>query len=298
MADRDTSRVAPGASRIKPGSLHAALAKYFGCVAFVNGLASASQKSRRWLLEKFAANTGEHNAVPRGERQLTTLTHEALAKILGKMNPHPRRSLLKALRHFAQWAKTEGLIQHDPTDGMKLGRVPKTGGYYSWQESDIAKFEAVHVVGSKERLAFAIMLYTGLRRSDAIRLGPQHVRNGMVEFAPQKTSRSTGFTLRCPLHPELAKVIAVVPVIGSSTFLVSERGKPFGDAGCDVIQISAITGHRDLRELQVYVADRDQRLAAERAIAAMPGGSKGEQKLPNSTARFGKSARKSGKIKG
>ena len=65
-----------------------------------------------------------------------------------------------------------------------------------------------------------------------------------------------------------------------------------------MIQISAITGHRDLRELQVYVADRDQRLAAERAIAAMPGGSKGEQKLPNPTVRFGNSAKRSRKIKG
>ena len=154
----------------------------------------------------------------------------------------------------------------------------------------------------------------------------------MIEFVPQKTSRSTGFTLRCPVHSELAKVIASTPVVGSSTFLVSERGKPFGasgfsgfmrtacnkaglreasshglrkacarrlaDAGCDVIQISSVTGHRDLRELQVYVADRDQRRAAERAIAAMPGGSKGEQKLPNPTARFGNSAKRSRKIKG
>ena len=75
------------------------------------------------------------------------------------------------------------------------------------------------------------MLYTGLRRADAIRLGPQHVRNGVIEFVPQKTSRSTGFTLRCPVHSELAKVIAGTPVVGSSTFLVSERGKPFGASG-------------------------------------------------------------------
>ncbi len=147
------------------------------------------------------------------------------------MNPHPRRTLLKALRHFGQWAKVDGLMQHDPTAGMKLARVPKTDGFYSWTERDVEKFEARHPVGSKERLAFAIMLFLGLRRADAILIGPQHIRDGMVAFKPQKTERSTGFTLVCPVHPELARVIAASPLIGAQTFLVSERGKPFGASG-------------------------------------------------------------------
>ena len=257
-------------------------------------------------LEKFAREHGEHNATPRGERQLATLTPQGLEKILGKMNPHPRRSPLKALRHFGQWAKAERLVQHDLTAGMKLGRVPKTVAIIQVR-ARYREIEAAHPIGSKERLALAIMLYTGLRRSDAIRFGPQHVHDGMIEFVPQKTESSTGFTLRCRIHPELAKVIAGTSLIGAASLLVSERGKSFGpsgfsgfmraacnkaglpecsshglrkacarrlaDAGADVLVIASITGHADLRELQVYIRNRDQRLAAERAVAAMPGGS-------------------------
>ena len=68
------------------------------------------------------------------------------------------------------------------------------------------------------------------------------------------------------------------------------------DAGCDVVVVAAITGHRDLRELQVYIADRDQRLAAQRAIAAMPG-SNGEQVIAKPPTQFGKSAKKLHNIK-
>ena len=59
----------------------------------------------------------------------------------------------------------------------------------------------------------------------------------------------------------------------------------------DVVAVAAITGHKDLRELQVYIADRDQRLAAARAVAAMRG-PEGERKLANSPIQFAKSAKK------
>ena len=87
MGDDDApARIRPGASRVKSGSLHAALAKYYASVAFTIQLAPASQRSRRGVLEKFAREHGEHNTVPRGERQLATLTPQALEKILGKIS--------------------------------------------------------------------------------------------------------------------------------------------------------------------------------------------------------------------
>jgi len=327
----EAPRITIGAKLRKAGSLGSALGLYFGSVAFTAELAADTQRSRRSTLEKFARRTTERSSVPLGERQLATLDAGHFAKIVGTMPLHPRRNLIKAIRHFAKWACTEGLIHTDPTAGMKIGRAPKSKGFRPWDETDIAKFEAAYPIGSKQRLAFSIMLFLGLRRSDVVRFGPQHVRDYRVNFTPKKTSRSTGFTLQCPLHPELAKIIAATPVIGTTSYLISERSKPFtvsgfsgfmsracedaelpeannhglrkaclrrlADAGCDVLILQSISGHADLKELMPYIADRDQRLAAERAVAAQIG-TKGGQELPNRQPAFGKKAKNLRQIKG
>jgi integrase len=107
----------------------------------------------------------------------------------------------------------------------------KTDGFYTWSDDDVLKFEAHHPLGSKARLALALLLYTGLRRSDAIRVGPQNVRNGMIEIVPEKTKDERPQLTFKPVLPELAEVIAATPTIGLKTYLVSSFGKPFTPAG-------------------------------------------------------------------
>jgi integrase len=50
----------------------------------------------------------------------------------------------------------------------------KSAGFRTWSEDEIATFEAHHPVGSKTRLALALLLYTAQRRSDVVRMGRQH----------------------------------------------------------------------------------------------------------------------------
>jgi integrase len=69
-----------------------------------------------------------------------------------------------------------GLRGEDPTAGVR-GPKFRSDGFYTWTEEDIAAFEATHPVGSRARLALALGLYTGQRRSDVVRMGRQHVRD-------------------------------------------------------------------------------------------------------------------------
>jgi integrase len=46
------------------------------------------------------------------------------------------------------------------------------------------------------------------------------------------------------------------------------------DAGCDPIEIAAITGHASLREVQRYCETRDRKLAAKRAMGKLITGTK------------------------
>jgi integrase len=66
---------------------------------------------------------------------------------------------------------------------VKAIRV-KSEGFHSWTVSEIEQFERHHPIGSRARLAFALLLYTGQRRGDVIRMGPQHVRGGAVLAIP------------------------------------------------------------------------------------------------------------------
>jgi integrase len=113
----------------------------------------------------------------------------------------------------------------DPTRDVKAVKV-KSDGFHSWSEAEIEQFEVRHPVGSKARLALALLLYTGQRRSDVVTMGRQHIRDGFTHVRQQKT----GAELDIPIMPELQAIIGDTPK-DNLTFLVTQFGKPFTPAG-------------------------------------------------------------------
>jgi integrase len=176
----------------------------------------------------------------------------------------------------------------------------KTTGYRTWSEAEIGRFEDAHPIGSKARLAFALLLYTGQRRGDVIRMGPQHVHNDVLTIDQRKTEGSEEAHLEIPLHPKLREIIEATPTIGVKTFLVTHFGKPYtapgfgnwfrarcdaagcsdvsahglrkatarrlAEIGCSANQIAAITGHASLSEVQRYTKAADRKRMAREAM--------------------------------
>jgi integrase len=304
-----------GASRTAAGSVDHVIASYYASSAFAS-LAPLTQRHRRFILEKFRV---EH-----GAKRFAMLQREHVVRIIGKLRPFAQKEWVKTIRHMNKFALDTGMITTDPTAGVKPARAPKSTGFKTWEEQDIAAFEAHFPVGSVPRLAFAIMLFTGLRISDSVRLGAQHIRNGVVSIRPQKTSRTTAVEVHIPLHPQLVEIIRKTPS-RQLTFLVGKRGKPLSAAvlgnmvrdWCDEIglsqlsahglrkaagrrlaeagatekEIAAILGDTDPRAVAIYTRGADgKKLAAagiEKVVAAF-GGAKHERQLPNSVTRFGK----------
>ena len=64
-----------------------------------------------------------------------------------------------------------------------------------------------HPVGTKARLALALLLFTGQRRADVIQLGRQHVRNGKLTFTQRKGRHRKPKQLTLPILPVLQRVI-------------------------------------------------------------------------------------------
>jgi integrase len=135
------------------------------------------------------------------------------------------------------------MIAADVTQGIKLPRI-KSDGRHTWTEDEITAFEATHAIGTKALLAFALTLYTGQRVGDVVRMGLQHVRDGVITVRQQKT----GAELAIPVHPHLRAVLDATPS-GNLTFL------------------AAISGHATLREVERYTKAADQQRLARNAMA-------------------------------
>lgn len=279
--------VAIGASkRSKLGSVSAAIAEFYGSQAF-RSLTGGSPAKRRAILERFRDN---HGQLP-----LASLPKEFIVALLDTMPPHAALNWLKAFRHFFRWCVTRKLVHNDPTLGIRL-KVPKSDGHHTWNEDEIAAFEARHPIGSKARLALALGLYTAQRRGDVVHIGRQHIRDGVLTVRQQKG----GAMLAIPLHPELAAIIAATP-IGHLTLLTTQSGKSYGandftdqfrswcnaaglpqrcvfhglrkaalthlaDAGCTAHELAAISGHKTLSEVERYTKATNQARLARAAM--------------------------------
>ena len=281
-------RTAIGGGRIKPGSVAAVVAEYLDSQQFFGSKSAGTQRMRRGILERFRAAYGE--------RPFALLPAEWIEALLDAKPPHAARSWLVTLRSLCQFAVKRGWLRADPTANIKQRSI-KGDGYHTWTEDEIAQFETHHPVGTKPRLALALLLYTAQRRGDIVKIGRQHIRDGVLTVKQEKT----GVTLAIPVHPHLQAVFDATP--GEHlTFLITATGKPYGgnafteqfrnwcdaaglprrckphglrkaacrrlaEAGCSANEIMAISGHATMKELVRYTKAADQARLARNAMA-------------------------------
>lgn len=136
--------------------------------------------------------------------------------------PAQARNFLDAMRGLFRWAHEAGHVKSDPTAGVKNPARPKTGGFPVWSEADVDAYESRWPIGTKERVWLAVLLYSGLRRGDAVKVGRQHVKDGTIALRTEKT----GQVVTIPILPELAEVLATGPC-GQLTFICGASGRPF-----------------------------------------------------------------------
>src|SRR5262245_61796961 len=271
-----------------PGTVRALAVSYFNSSDF-SSLKPSSQAIYRGLIDRFCIQYGD-NRVAGLKRAHVMRLMAARAERPGAAN-----ALRKVLRALMKHAVEIGLRSDDPTCNVRAIRV-KSDGFHTWNDDEIAQFEKRHPTGTPARLALALLLYTGQRRSDVVRMGPQHIRNGVLGVRQQKT----GFELAIPVHSTLAAVIAETPTY-HLTFLTNQFGRPFtagyfgqwfreqcdmaglrhcsahglrkaaarrlAEAGCTAHEIAAITGHASLKEVARYTEAADRRRLAASAMA-------------------------------
>jgi integrase len=275
-------------TRSKQGTIAAAVAAYLDSQLHFGSRARSTQANYRSILNRFRDKYGHE--------RLAGMPSTFVAAVISPLPPQTARMWLKTLRAFCEFAVSQGLLKADPIPGVKLPKLKSTGGHHTWTDAEIAQYEVRHPIGSDARLALALGLYTVQRRADVIRMGRQHIRNGMLHVKQRKT----GVELDLPVRPELAAILATSN--GKLTFLTKKNGKPYSEtdlsmvfrvwcdeaglpkrcvfhglrkagcrilahAGCSPHEIQAWSGHGTLKEVERYTKAVEQDRLAQNAFA-------------------------------
>jgi integrase len=212
---------APPSGAPKAHTLAWALDRYRNSSAW-GGLSTATRRQRENIYRAVIKTAGIVLL-----RDISTATIRAGRERRAE-TPHAANNFLKAMRAFFGWAAEIGLVRTDPTKGVKL-LIGKNDaeGFHTWSQEELDRFEAHWPLGTRQRLAFDLMLYTGLRRGDAVRVGRQHLRDGMIILRTEKHRRGKpAEQVAIPILEPLAESLAASKT-GDLTYLVTDAGQPW-----------------------------------------------------------------------
>lgn len=196
------------------GTLAWLLGQYRADVAWATRLRPGTRRQRESIFQQVLKTAGEE---PFGE---ITQDDILAGRDRRAHTPGQARSYLQAMRGLFRWAKEAKHVRIDPTADIPYPQQPKNDGFRPWSEDDYRAYEARWRRGTRQRVWLDVLAYTGLRRSDAVRLGPSHVRAGEIK------TEKTGTVVPVFILPELQCTLDAGPV-GDLTFIVSSDGLPF-----------------------------------------------------------------------
>lgn len=203
----------PPPDKAAAGTLRWLVERYRDSAAW-SSLSVATRRQRENILRPILEASGHHPAAKITRKEIVA------GRDRRRATPAQARHFIDTMRGLFQWAVEADLVKTDPTDGVRAPQA-KGAGFPAWTDDDMEAFEARWPLGTRQRLAYALLLYTGLRRGDAVRAGRQHVRDGVLRIKTEKT----GIEVSIPILPDLAAALDAGPK-GDLTFIVGEKGSP------------------------------------------------------------------------
>lgn len=261
-----------------------------------NRLSVATKRQRENIMVGVLAKIGARPFVS------VTKAHISTSRDDRGDTPSQARNFLDAVRGLFRWALEANHIRIDPTAGVTNLEREKTQGFLIWEEEEIDRYYERWPIGTKERVWIDILLFTGQRRGDAVKLGRQHIRDGVATFRTQKSRKMVEVTI--PILPVLKTTLDAGPC-ADLAFICGKNRKPltketFGnmfkaackaagidqakkaahglrkvaatraaDNGATVHQLMAIFGWMDVKTAQIYTQNADRRRLSKAAITTL-----------------------------
>ena len=300
-----SEKTGDNSNKTRRGSLKELCEAYYVTSEF-RRLDDRTKRVRRNILDDLCRRHGAKPASRMEPRHVRQLRDEKTDR------PEAANAVVKALRQVFAAGVSNDFVSTNPAREVPYFHGGSQG-YHSWTAEEISAFEKNYPIGTRARLALALLLYTGQRRSDVVKLGRQHLRAGSLKFTQHKNRKSKPVTLEIPIIPALQSIIDASPC-GDLTFLVTKFGRPFtssgfgnrfrqwcndaglrhcsahglrkaaaarlAELGASEHEIMAVTGHRTSKEVSRYTRGARQRVLAGRAMARLTADQTANKSVP------------------
>lgn len=245
----------PAPSGPAPDSLRALADAYMASPAFRSGLSEVTKTARRQAIDRLLETLTPVGRIPRahvaardlGRKHVLAIRDEAAA------TPETANIRVKVLRYmfaYAVDAEWPGVAVNPAREVKLLAPAVKTdakgdtySGHREWTMGEVERFLDFYRDDAAAYLAASLLLYTGARASDAVRLGPQHKttidwRGQPVECLRFRVTKGAGKRTRegkrvveavVPIVPELAAALRRARP-GALVYLTGEHGGPWASA--------------------------------------------------------------------
>jgi integrase len=233
-------------------------------------------------------------------RELPKAAARNVIEAIGATRPGMANSTRAALSNVMAYAIAIGVRADNPFVGLERYRL---GTHHTWTDAELAQFQRHWPLGTRERLAFALLLYTAQRGGDVVKMVRNDIVEGYIRVAQDKARKGTTNELMIPIHPALARALKAGPVVGMQHLITDARGRPLrgltklietaaeraglpshcvahglrkaalrriAEHGGTTKEIAAVSGHRSLSEIEHYTRAADQVRLAMAAVAKLP----------------------------
>lgn len=234
-----------------------------------------------------------------GHRSATLMTADHAEKIInkiGQVRPGMGNLTLSVMRRVMKLAIKQKLRKDNPFLAIEAFKV---GEHHTWTDAELDQFEAKWRPGTRQRLAYALLLHTGQRVGDVAKMKRADISEGMIYVVQEKT----GAKVWIPIAPELERAMKAYPAKGLN-LIGDPYGRPIKRATLSALmrsaikasglpsrcvshglrkatmrrlaehdatdkQIAAVSGHKTLKEVERYTKAADQKKLARAGMSKL-----------------------------
>jgi site-specific recombinase XerD len=157
-----------------------------------------------------------------GHRLVHDLPRQKVEKIIGKIGetkPSMANLTRSVLQHkLMVFAVKNNWRGDNPVAGVESFTI---GTHHTWADDDLAAYEARWPLGTRERRAYALLLETGQRGGDVVKMSRTDISRGRISVVQEKT----GTALLIPIIPALHAALKAGPNNGLR-LIGDEHGRP------------------------------------------------------------------------
>jgi site-specific recombinase XerD len=288
--DAISGTAVPKPSRYGVGSIGQLVTDFYSSPAFAN-LKPSSQRVYRIVLGSLAEKHG-HRKV----RDMPTEKARKIVQDIGATRPGMANLVRSVLHRLIKHAIKIGWRNDNPVSGVE---TYKLGEHHTWTDEELAAYKKRWPLGTRERLAYALLLYTDQRVGDVVRM-KRDIKDGTISIVQEKT----GAVMTIAIHSALMRAIRAGPADG--IYLIGDKqGRPLKRAGLTRLvkraardaglpkeciphglrkalqrllsehgatgkELQAVAGHVTLKETERYTRAADQARLFRSAIERLP----------------------------